>query len=71
MASDTNFLLVQMTHGKPHPAMNALAPRIEPEIKMVIRSYLSERRAEQDRDLLSEANPSGTYLVLSIHHIDD
>ena len=71
MATDTNFLLVQMTHGKPHPAANALAPKIEPEIKKVIRSYLSERRAEQDRELLAEDNPSGTYVVLNIHHIDD
>jgi metal-responsive CopG/Arc/MetJ family transcriptional regulator len=66
MANDTNFLLAEM---EDMPA--SAGPTFRSTIKRAIRSYLSERRAEQDRDLLSEANPSGTYLVLSIHHIDD
>lgn len=62
MANDSNFLLVQMT-GNDITQSTA--------IKQVIRSYLSEKRADQDRDLLAEVNPSGTYIVLTIHHIDD
>lgn len=64
MASDTNFLLAEVT---PDMGKNSC----EWPIKKIVRSYLSERRANQDRDLLTEANPSGTYLVLNIHHIDD
>jgi len=62
--SDTNFLLVEVNAGE---GLNSC----QWPIKKVIRSYLSERRAEQDRDLLGDANPSSIYVVLNIHHIDD
>ena len=71
MATPTEtFVLAEMTHGKPHPAMNALAPDVVPAIKRIIRTYLGRNRAQQDCDLLSAECP-GTFEVLTIEHIDD
>lgn len=55
-------VLVQMTHpDEPGPA----------GIKQIIRTYESHSRAEEDRDLMREVNPTGTYLILTVNHIPD
>ncbi len=71
MAAEENFVLVEMTHGRPDPAMNALAPSTKPDIKRVLRVYLSQRRAEEDLALLRETDPTTTYEVLAVEHIDN
>lgn len=53
-----NFLLVQMIGDGT-------------AIMQPIRTYLSSKRAEQDKELLEKINPTGTYLVLTIEHIDE
>lgn len=59
---EETFILVEMTHK------DATEPAA---IKQIIRTFVSQSRAEEDRDLLREINPTGTYLVLTVNHIDD
>lgn len=40
-------------------------------IVRVVRSYLSQRRAEEDLELLEKADPTSTYRVIPIEHIDN
>jgi hypothetical protein len=40
-------------------------------ITNIVRSYLSQRRAQQDLDLLSELNPGKVYELHTVEHIDD
>lgn len=40
------------------------------DIKKLIRTYLSETRANEDLELLDSADPVNTYRVLKIEHID-
>lgn len=37
----------------------------------VIRTYLSERRAEEDRELLERTDSLSTYRVIAVEHIDN
>jgi len=37
----------------------------------VMRTYLSEKRAEQDRELLTMADPNHVYRVVAVDYIDD
>ncbi len=54
------FVLVQM-----------LSPSLDTSIARIIRTYLTAKRAEEDRELMAEANPLGIFRVLTIQHIDD
>lgn len=36
----------------------------------ILRSYLTSQRAEQDLELMQQANPTGTFAVMMIEHID-
>jgi hypothetical protein len=41
------------------------------EIKKVIRAYISERRANEDMELLDAIDGQHTYRILKIEHIDN
>lgn len=75
MKVDQSYVLVQMTgpaNPKLHPAVNALAELPSPPtIKRIIRTYHSDSRAEEDRELLAEMHPECLYAVLTINHIDN
>jgi hypothetical protein len=43
--------------------------KTQPAIK-VLRSFLSEERALEDLELLSDTNEQGSYSVFKIQHID-
>lgn len=59
-AQDENFVLVKMD-GCGAGAM----------IVRVMRTYLSEKRAEQDRELLERGDSVNVYRVIPVEHIDD
>lgn len=59
-SSIENTILVELEYGEP-----------ENKVLRVIRSYLSERRALQDLELLRELNPGKAYDIQTIEHIDD
>lgn len=40
-------------------------------IRTVVRTYLSNRRAEQDLALMNEVLPDIAYRILTVEHIDD
>ncbi len=58
--TDTNFALVLMD-----------GCGADSDIKRVVRVYLSERRANEDRDLLEVADSANTYRVISVEYIDN
>jgi hypothetical protein len=64
------FVLVEMLHGHPHPAMNALAPTPENSIKRVIRVHATLHRANEDLELLQEVNPASIYAVHQVGGTD-
>ena len=41
------------------------------DIMKVVRAYLSNSRAEEDRELLAEADPTGCYHVVPVQYIDN
>lgn len=41
------------------------------KVLRVVRSYLSERRAQEDLELLSEINRDTLYSIQTVEHIDD
>lgn len=41
------------------------------DIICVVRTYLSRTRAEQDQELLERTDPTTTYRVIAVEHIDD
>lgn len=53
-------VLVELEYGEP-----------ENKVLRIVRSYLSERRAQQDLELLREINPGHAYDIQTIEHIDD
>ena len=63
--SDENFILVK----KERIDTGALEPAMV--ITSIVRSYLTERRAFQDLEILQDAQPEAIYDVISISHIDD
>lgn len=63
--SDENFILVRkerMDTGDCEPSTI---------ITSIVRSYLTEKRAFQDLEILQDAQPEAIYDVISISHIDD
>lgn len=41
------------------------------KVLRIIRSYMSERRAQQDLELVRELNPGQFFDTLCVEHIDD
>lgn len=60
--TETNFVLVEMIPDQ---------LTSKPVIGRVVRAYLSQRRAEEDCDLLTETFPDTSYCVLSVPYIDN
>lgn len=56
---DENTILVELEYGEPAN-----------KVLRVVRSYLSERRAKEDLDLLRELNPGRAYDIQTVEHID-
>lgn len=63
MAKDQTYLLVEMATGEHE------IPKLY--IHQIIRTYYSERRAQEDHELLEKANRMKTYAVLTVPHIDN
>jgi hypothetical protein len=40
-------------------------------IRTIVRTYLSNRRAEQDLELMNQLQPDVAYRVFTVEHIDD
>lgn len=57
---DENTILVEIEYGEPAN-----------KVVRVVRSYLSERRAKEDLDLLRELNPGRAYDLQTVEHIDN
>lgn len=57
---DETFVLAMVENGA-----------ADASIVRVMRTYLSEKRAEQDRELLTLADPGHVYRVVAVEHIDD
>ena len=41
------------------------------DIVRVVRTYLTEKRAEEDRELLEQTDGLSTYRVIAVEYIDD
>ncbi len=68
--SDENFILVK----KERIATAGFDLETKHDVTViasVVRSYLTEKRAFQDLEILQDAQPEAIYDVISISHIDD
>ena len=63
MAAEENFVLVRRAYGK--------EPGDHADIAAVVRIYLSERRANEDLELLRATDPTSDYEVQAIEYIDN
>lgn len=63
--TETNFILVKRSRTQHEDGTTSTT------IAQVVRSYLSQRRAFQDLELLQEAEPQAIYDVFDVAHIDD
>lgn len=59
MTTEENTILVEIEYGEPAN-----------KVLRVIRSYLSERRANEDLALLREMNPGKAYDIQTVEFID-
>lgn len=69
-AIDTLCALVEIEIVEIPPLAEGLHPRTQPFIKRIVRTYESETRAEEDLELLGEANPDIHYRIDKIVHIE-
>jgi hypothetical protein len=73
--TDENIILVEMdipdqSADQVREMLGGTRPVPTFHIKRIIRSYLSSRRAQEDMELLQEANPACRYEVRPTQHID-
>lgn len=73
--SNETFVLVEMTVPayKASEVKEMLDGGRMPElfIQRIVRTYLSNSRADEDLELLQEANPQAVYRVFPVLHIDN
>lgn len=65
--ADQIVVLVEHTHTQPHP----IAGFKGGDMVRIVRTYLSEKRAQEDLSLLLELNPDANFLLHHVDHIDD